>query len=415
LLNRCLTWGIVLILLGSTTINYIDRQSLSILAPVLREEFKLSNSAYAAILNAFMISYTIMYGLGGWLIDRLGVRKGMSLSVIWWSTASCLQSLANGAFGLGLCRALLGMGEGGNWPAFAKAISMWVPSKMQSLAVGIANSGRSVGSAIAVPLIAWLTVHWGWRFAFFATGTLGFIWLGLWIWATLRLDRISPGLSSAKGSASEKRLGWIRLLQYRQTWSVFVCRFLADPIWYFYVFWMPEFLKRERGLELSTIGMVGWIPYVVADISNFASGGVSSWLLHRGWSVNRTRKTIMAISALLCPLGVSAVFCHSLFWTMFFISLGTFSVIFWAVTVHAIPLDFFPTAYVGSVFGFGGTGSSLGTVFTTWAIGWALDRFHSYTPVFIFVGLLLPTAFIVGTLVMGKVHPLEIRLSNGVS
>jgi MFS transporter, ACS family, aldohexuronate transporter len=155
--------------------------------------------------------------------------------------------------------------------------------------------------------------------------------------------------------------------------------------------------------------MVAWIPYLVADISNFASGGISSWLLHLGWSVNRTRKTIMALSAIICPLGVSAVFCQSLFWTLFFISLATFSVIFWAVTVHSIPMDFFPTEYVGSVFGFGGVGSSLGTVVTTWAIGLVLDRLHSYTPVFIFIGSLLPTAFVVGTLVMGKVQPLEIR------
>jgi MFS transporter, ACS family, aldohexuronate transporter len=155
--------------------------------------------------------------------------------------------------------------------------------------------------------------------------------------------------------------------------------------------------------------MVGWIPYVVADISNFASGGLSSWLLHHGWSVNQTRKTMMAASAILCPLGVTAVFCESLFWTMFFISLATFSVIFWAVTVHSIPMDFFPTEYVGSVFGFGGTGSSLGTVFATWAIGLVLDRFHSYTPVFIFVGSLLPTAFIIGTLVMGRVYPMTIH------
>jgi MFS transporter, ACS family, aldohexuronate transporter len=409
MLSRRFTWTLVIILLGSTTINYIDRQSVSVLAPVLREEFNLSNSAYAAILNAFMISYTIMYGVGGWIIDKLGVRGGLSLSVILWSVASCLQAFARGAVSMEFCRALLGMGEGGNWPAFAKGISMWVPKKMQSLAVGIANSGSSVGSAIAVPLIAWLTLHWGWRFAFLVTGSFGFLWLGIWLCATSRLDKISPGLSSARAPTPIKRISWLRLLRYRQTWSVFICRFLADPIWYFYVFWMPEFLKRERGLELSTIGMVGWIPYVVADISNFASGGLSSWLLHRGWSLNRTRKTIMAASAIICPLGVAAVFCDTLFWTMFFISLATFSVIFWAVAVHSIPMDFFPTEYVGSVFGFGGTGSSLGTVFTTWAIGLVLDRFHSYTPVFIFVGSLLPLAFIIGTSMMGKVYPLTIE------
>jgi len=409
LLSPRFTWALVFLLLGSTTINYIDRQSLSVLAPVLREEFKLSNSDYAAVLNAFMISYTIMYGVGGWVMDKLGVRRGLSLSVIWWSVASCLQAFARGAFSLGFFRVLLGMGEGGNWPAFAKAISMWVPKKMQALAIGIANSGSSVGSAIAAPLIAWLTIHWGWRFAFFLTGTFGFFWLGAWLWATHQLGKISPELASAQPSVITRRMSWIQLLRYRQTWSIFICRFLADPIWYFYVFWMPEFLKRERGLELGAIGMVAWIPFVVADIANFACGAVSGWLLHLGWSVNRTRKTIMAVSAVFCPLGVSAVFCHGVFWTIFFISVATFSFIFWAVTVHSVPVDFFPSEYVGSVFGFGGTGSSLGTVFATWAIGLMLDRLHSYTPVFICIGSLLPVALIVGTLMMGKVYPLKLE------
>ncbi len=406
------TWLLVFLLLGSTTINYIDRQSLSVLAPLLREEFKLSNSDYAAILNAFMISYTIMYGVGGWVIDRVGVRRGLSVCVIWWSVASCLQAAARGAVSLGFFRALLGMGEGGNWPAFAKAISMWVPKKMQSLAIGIANSGSSVGSAIAAPLIAWLTIHWGWRFAFLVTGTFGFFWLAVWLWATRRLEKPALVGSSAQPASTAARVSWGRLMRYRQTWSIFICRFLADPIWYFYVFWMPEFLKRERGLELGAIGMVAWIPFVVADIGNFASGAVSAWLLHLGWSVNRTRKTIMAASALVCPLGVAAVYCRSVFWTIFFISVGIFAFIFWSVTLHSVPVDFFPSEYVGSVFGFGGTGSSLGTVVATWAIGRVLDRFHSYAPVFIFIGSLLPVAFIVGSLVMGKVVPIEIRRAD---
>jgi MFS transporter, ACS family, hexuronate transporter len=276
------------------------------------------------------------------------------------------------------------------------------------LAIGIANSGSSVGSAVAAPLIAWLTLRWSWRLAFFVTGTFGFFWLGAWLWATKRLAALSPPDSSTQSSIPTKRIAWRQLLRYRQTWAVFICRFLADPIWYFYTFWMPEFLKRERGLELGAIGMVAWIPFVVADIGNFACGAISGWLLHLGWSVNRTRKTMMALSALICPIGVIAVFCQSVPWTLFFICVGIFAFIFWAVTLHSVPVDFFPSQYVGSVFGFGGTGSSLGSVFTTWAIGLMLDRLHSYTPVFLCVGTLLPIAFVVGTLVMGKVYPLEI-------
>lgn len=395
-----MTVWLVLLLLGSTTINFIDRQSLSVLAPVLREEFKLSNSDYAGVLNAFMVSYTIMYGIGGWVIDRLGVRKGLSLAVIWWSVASCMQALSAGPVSLGFFRFLLGMGEGANWPAFAKAISLWVPRKMQSLAIGIANSGSSLGTAIAAPLVAWLTIHWGWRLAFLVTGTFGLFWLVAWLSATRKLDQAATSPNQAP------RLRWTGLLRYRQTWGVFVCRFLADPVWYFYLFWIPEYLKRERGLELAAIGMVAWIPFVVADLANFACGGISTWLLHRGWNLNRLRKTIMAVSATICPLGIYAVFAESLFWTVSFISLAIAAYVFWTVTVHSLPVDFFPPEYVGSVFGFGGTGSSLGTIIATWAIGLILDRFHSYTPVFILIGALLPIAFVAGSVTLGKVQPL---------
>ena len=402
--NSRFTWLLVFLLLGSTTINFIDRQALSVLAPVLREEFRLSNSDYARILNAFMIAYTIMYGIGGWVIDRLGVRRGLSLAVVWWSVAASLQATASGPVSLASYRFLLGVGEGANWPAFAKAISLWVPKRMQSLAIGIANSGSSLGTAMAAPLIAWLALRWGWRWAFLVTGTFGFFWVAVWLCATRRLQ-----VGSTNAERTSDRVPWRRLLQYRATWGIFVCRFIADPVWYFYVFWIPEFLKRERGLELGAIGMVAWIPFAVADVANFACGGFSSWLLHRGWSVHTTRKTIMAWSAAVCPLGVCAAFSQSLFWTVFFISVAILAYVFWTVTVHSLPVDFFPSEYVGSVFGFGGTGSSLGTVLATWIVGLSLDRFGSYSIVFVCIGSLLPIAYLLGGLVLGKIQPVEVQ------
>jgi len=396
-------WGLVFLLLGSTTINQIDRVSISVLGPLLREEFHLSASKYAAILNAFMVSYMFMYAAGGWLVDRLGVRRGLSACITWWSIASSLQGLARGPLSMSCYRALIGIGEGGNWPAFAKAISLWVPKKMQSLALGIANSGSSVGTIIAYPLLASLTVNWGWRFAFIATGSLGFAWLVAWLWATKEL--------SEPKTPPRERIPWIQLLRHRQTWSVFVGRFLADPIWYFFVFWLPDFLKYERGLDLAATAKIGWIPYVMADIGNFTGGGVSSWLLHRGWSLNRVRKTVMILAAVICPCMIAAVYTKSLFWTMFFISLSVFVFICWAVTLHALPGDFFPPDYVGSVFGFGGMGSSLGTVVFTRIVGLMLDHFHSYKPVFLAAGCLLPVACTLTLLLMGTVSPLEIRKS----
>ena len=400
---------LVTLLLGSTTINYIDRQVLSVLAPILRDEFRLSNAQYAGILNAFLITYAFSYALAGWVMDRLGVGRGLTLAVVWWSAAGMLTSLAQGPLSMGFFRALLAIGEGGGWPSFAKAVAMWVPANARTLAIGVCNSGSSLGAMIAPPLVVFVTGRYGGQAAFLVTGALGFVWVAAFqVFRLLhpRMRESDRGFSAA-GPAAE-RVRWRSLIGYRQTWAVFFCRFFADPLWYFYVFWIPEFLTRERGLDLKAIGAVAWIPFLVSDIANFAGGYLTLRLQRAGWSPDRTRKTLMALATLMSPVGIAAVFMRSLLWTMVFICVAIFFWIFWSVTVHTLPGDYFPPHAVASVYGFGGTGSTVGSVISTWAVGRTLDLTHSYVPVFIGIGLLMPVAFVVGTALMGKVEPVKL-------
>jgi len=397
---------LVALLLFETTINYVDRQVVSVLAPTLMAEFHMSNSLYALVINVFMATYALSYAFAGWVIDRLGVGRGLSLSVIWWSIADMATALARGPFSLGVYRSVLAVGEGGAWPAFAKAVSLWVPKKARALAMGACNSGSSLGAMIAPPVVVWIAAVAGWRACFVITGAIGLVWC-VAFWAFQRLHPEMARAEAIPKLASDK-IPWLTLLRYRQTWAVFACRFMADPMWYFFVFWMPSFLAKERGLNLAGIGAVGGIPFLAAMIANFAAGYAILLLERAGWSVNRTRKTIMAASALLSPIGIAAVFVHSLFWTMAVITAAVFFWMFWSVAVHTLSNDYFPPRAVASVYGFAGTGSTVGTVIATWAVGHVLDLTHSYTPVFIGIGLTMPVAMIVGFSLMGKVE--QVRL-----
>ena len=399
---------LISLLLAETTINFIDRQVVSVLAPTLRGEFHLSNSQYAAIVNAFLVTYAVSYSFAGWVLDRLGVGRGLTLALTWWSGAGMLTALSGGPLSLGFFRSLLAIGEGGAWPAFAKAIALWVPQEARTFAIGVCNSGSSLGAMIAPPLVAWLTSLGGWRMAFIATGGIGFLWVA----AFSVFRRLHPEMARTErvvtAAAAHGGLSWGELLRYRQTWAIFFCRFFADPLWYFYVFWIPEFLARERGLNLAGIGAVAWIPFLMADLSNLAGGYLTMRLQKSGWSVNRTRKTVMASGAVLSLAGIFAVFAHTLFWTIGLISFAIFFWMMWSISVHSLAGDYFPARAVASAYGIAGTGSTAGSVIATWAVGRTLDLTHSYAPVFVGIGLLMPVAMLVGFTLMRRVEPVEL-------
>lgn len=405
---------LVALLLGETTVNFIDRQVVSVLAPTLRSEFHLSNSAYAGIVNAFQVTYAVSYTFAGWALDRLGVGLGLTLAISWWSGAGMLTSLARGSLSLGFFRSLLAVGEGGAWPAFAKAVAIWVPPEARTLAIGICNSGSSLGAMIAPALVALLTARFGWRTAFVATGAIGFLWVA----AFLLFRRTHPEMGRAeremRAIPPPKGLRWADLIRYRQTWAIFFCRFFADPLWFFYVFWIPEFLTRERGLNLAGIGAVAWIPFLVADLSNFTGGYITLRMQRAGWSANRTRKTMMAIAALASPIGIFAVFAHTVAATIALICVAIFFWMFWSISVHTLAGDYFPPRAVGSVYGIAGTGSTLGSVISTWAVGRTLDITQSYAPVFVGIGVLMPVAMVIGFTLMRRVEPVTLRSGGAV-
>jgi ACS family hexuronate transporter-like MFS transporter len=327
------------------------------------------------------------------------VGRGLTLSVIWWSAANMLSGFARGALSLGFFRGLLAIGEAGAWPAFAKAVAMWVPTDARTLAIGVCNSGSSLGAVVAPPLVAWLTLRWGWRASFVATGGIGFVWVAAFLWFRAK----HPAMEEAGLKVSG--LSWTKLLGYRQTWAVFWCRFFADPLWYFFVFWIPEFLTRERGLDLAGIGAVAWIPFLVAGIGNLTGGYLTLLLQRAGWTVNRTRKTLMVVATVVSPVGILAVYAHTLFWTITLISVSVFFWMFWSIAVHSLAGDYFPARAVASVYGIAGSGSTIGSAISTWAVGAVLDKTHNYSLVLTGLSALMPLAMIVGFSLMRRVEP----------
>jgi MFS transporter, ACS family, hexuronate transporter len=396
------TWVFIFVLLGSTILNFLDRQTLSILAPTIMGEFRLTNTDYALIISVFQVSYMLMYSLGGRLSDILGVRRGMTIFVVWWSVACMLQSLVTGARSLTLVRSLLAVGEGGNWPAAVKAVAERVPASVRPLAVGIVNSGSSLGAIIAPLLVGWLALRFNWRVAFLVTGMLGFVWLPIWLYSTRHHPRQAARTSS--GAA----IPWSSLFRFRQAWAIFLGRFLGDQVWFFYVFWLPSYLDKERHLNLAGIASVAWIPFAAAAAGNWTGGGVAGILAKKGWSVNASRKLVLFVAAAGASIGVLAAYASSLAVAMAAISATAFFYMAWAATLQTLTVDFFPPSYVGTVFGFAGSGSSLGTMLTAPLIGFIVDTTNSYGAIMIAAGLLLPLTQIMVALAAGRVRRLEI-------
>lgn len=388
---RYLRWWIAGLLFLATVINYVDRQTLSVLAPVLREQFHMSNTDYSRIVFAFLLAYTFMQSGSGRLMDWLGTRRGFSLTIAWWSVAAMLHTAANSILHFGIFRFLLGLGEAGNWPGGVKTVSEWFPTKERAFAVGLFNSGSCLGAVLAPPLVAWIALHWSWRVAFLWTGSLGFLWLALWLilyrlprdhpWITLEEREHIRSNAGVSRPAKRNRIRWLDLFQYKQVWGLVLARMLTDPVWWFYAFWLPEYLKSERHFSLAMIGYFGWIPFLTADAGNFVGGGLSSYLVRRGWRVLAARKTTMFGSAAVMLVGIPAVLTGSPALALVLISVATLAYSSWATNILTLPADLFPNEVVASVSGLSGTGAGIGGMIFTLMTGVVVDRF-SYVPVF---------------------------------
>jgi ACS family hexuronate transporter-like MFS transporter len=374
-------WWIVWTLFFSTAINYINRQTLSVLAPVIAREFHLNHSQLSNVFGAFQFAYAGTWLLGGIVLDTIGTRLGLSIAVVWWSLISIFTSFANSAFVFGALRFLLGIGEGFNWPGASKAVAEHFPAQERSLAVAIFDSGSSVGGAVAAVAIPWIALEVGWRFAFTFAGVLGFLWLALWL-AVYPRSRRSTG--SAKPAALNLRKvdTWLPLLKRRETWAVVIGRSLTDPIWWFYVFWLPEYFSDTRGFSLKQIAMFTWIPFVAADLGNFAGGLSSGALVKNGISVLRARKWVCIVSCIPMLAGIPAVLIGNAYSSLAFICLALFGYASWSTMGLTLPSDLFPSEIVATVTGLTGLAAGLsGTLFTL-LVGTLVDHF-SYLPAFI--------------------------------
>ena len=309
-------WVIIGLICMLTVINYIDRQTLSVLAPTIREAFGMSNVSYARVVTTFLLGYTLSQAISGRLLDRIGTRAGFMLFVGIWTVASMLHSIAGTVVQLAALRFLLGVGEAGNWPGAAKAVAEWFPVRERAFAMAIFNSGSTVGAVIAPPVIAWVALTYGWRKAFFIGAGLSALMMVLWYFFYFTPDR-NPRLSASEreyiraGQGADDAGGaaarpWLSLFGYRQVWAVIAGRFFTDPIWWFLISWLPNYLKSERGFSLQLIGLLAWISFSPTSAPS-AAGRRPAFLIRRGWTVNAARKVVLVASILLVPLGVALI------------------------------------------------------------------------------------------------------------
>jgi len=391
-------WWIVGLLFLATVINYIDRQTLSILSATLREELKLTDKDYANAVSAFLFSYLIMYTVSGRLIDRYGVRLGVSVCIVWWSIAAMLTALARGPLSLAFFRGLLGIGEPGIFPAGVKACGEWFPRKSRALATGIFSSGSAVGAIIAAPLIAWLTLKFGWQMAFVIPGALGLLWLPLWL-KVYRHPARHPAVAPADLAQLEldapgaPQPRWRDVLAKRHVWGLVASRLFSDPVWFFYLFWLPDYLQRIRHLSLAEIGLYAWIPFLFADLGNVLGGMASDALIRRGWPAVRARVAVLASVALLAPLGAMVGFLESTAAAIGVTCMITFLCQAWSTNIATLSADVTERNETGTVMGMmGSAGSAMGLVFAQ-ILGFAISTF-GYASAFVMAACLHPLALL---------------------
>jgi ACS family hexuronate transporter-like MFS transporter len=394
-------WYIAVLLFFSTVICYLDRLTISILAPVIKTDLGLNNVQYAAITSWFLISYSVFQSVFGGIYDKYGTKKVFSFAIVLWSISAMLHSVAKGFRGFAAFRFLLGIGEAGNWPGSIKAIAEWFPARQRAFGLSIVNTGAALGSVIAPPLIIFLQLRYGWKTTFIATGALGFIWLVAWLLIyrdPLKHKRItqeekdlifSDGQLKGKAVPEQKKKTWRELLALKQVWGIVLARFFGDPIWWMYLIWLPSYLYEARGFSLKEIGMFAWFPFLASGIGSLTGGWFSGFMISRGKTVNYSRKIAILIPTLLMPLGIVAIYVPTAIQALVMMSIVLFGFQFWVNNIQTLASDFFNTTEVGRVTGLAQTGAGIGAIVFTMLIGWIVDN-YSYSPVIVIGGILGP-------------------------
>ena len=407
-------WRIALVLSIAIAISYLDRQALSIAIAAIQREIPLTNTDFSRLQIAFLAAYGLMYAGGGALIDWLGTRRGFVVIMIWWSLACAGHGLAQGFGSLALSRFLLGVGEGGGFPAATKAVAEWFPARERSTAMGIINAGTAVGAVIAPPLLAAIILTASWRWAFIVCGLAGLGWTVWWAreyYPPAQHPSLSPAEREtiaevfAAPAANEPAMPWSSLLRVRAVWGLVLAKFLTDGAWYFYLFWLPKYLYDARGFDVKQVGYYAWIPYAAAGVGSLIGGWFSSWLLTRGRSIDASRKIALGLSALVMPLIIFVTQVPVELAIVLF-SIAFFGQQSWSTLVMIVPTDMFPRRVVGSVAGLVGFGGAMGGIVSNLMAGRMLDLGLGYGMVFSIMGMCHVTAFIVILLMIPRIQPL---------
>ena len=429
-------WLICALLFFAAAINYIDRQVIGLLKPTLQEQFHFDEQDSAAIVFTFQAASAIGLLLSGRIMDRIGVRRGFALAVVVWSIGAVMHGAADwlpwlriptlsidppavvflggATAGLALSRLVLGLGEAGNFPASIKAVAEWFPKKERALATGIFNSGTNIGALVTPLVVPWITLAYGWQWAFVITGVLGFGWV-IWWFVSYRDPEMHPGVNAAElaiiqSDPVEKTaaIPWSRLLPHRQTWAFAAGKFLTDPIWWLYLFWVPDFLKRNHGLDLKTMGLPLVVIYLVADVGSIGGGWLSSHLIKRGWSTNAARKTAMLVCALAVVPMLAAAQVKSLWMAVALVSIAAAAHQGWSANLFTLVSDMFPKRAVGSVVGIGGMAGSVGGMLIALVVGAILQKTGSYVPIFVMAASAYLVALVIIQLLVPQLAPADL-------
>lgn len=402
-----LRWHIAVLLCLASALNYLDRQTLSVLIGTIKADLGFNNADYGAINAWFLASYGVMYAVSGLVIDRIGTRRGFTLFVSGWSLANMLHIFAATVGQFSFFRFLLGVFEPGSFTGGMRAVSEWFPMRDRALAVGIFNAGTAFGSMFAAPVVSFIAYYFGWRAAFLVTGALGFVWVAAWM-VFFKLPKDHPRLSEEerqliladRSEESEQPVSLLRLLRMRETWGCVLVRVLTDPISYFLLFWMPLYFQHSHGFDLKQIGMFVWIPYAVAAVGNIFGGGMPRWLIGRGWELNRARKTTMTVMTFLMPVFcVLATQVSNPALALAIVAGMTFCHASWGnITLVA---EVFPKNAVGTVTGLGGALGSLMSALSQLYIGRVVEVL-GFTPIFIACAVLYPLALLLVQLMIGR-------------
>ncbi|HVZ56385.1 MAG TPA: MFS transporter [Chitinophagaceae bacterium] len=380
-------WTVVGLLFFATTINYLDRQVIGLLKPALEKEFSWTESDYSYIVMAFSAVYALGLLVFGRIIDFIGTKPGYAISIVVWSLAAMAHALATSTLGFGICRAMLGAGESGNFPAAIKAVTEWFPRKERALATGLFNSGANIGAVLAPAVVPWLAIHYGWQAAFGLTGIFGFVWLIFW-WIYYdkpsRQKRLSRQefeyihLDDAHQSREEgASIPWLKLFTYRQTWTVLAGKFLTDPIWWFFLFWLPAYFSSTFRLNLGSLGAPLIVIYTATSIGSIFGGWMSSYLIKKGWKVYKARKITLLTFALCVVPVIFTRYAPNMWVAVGLISLAAASHQAWSANMYTIASDMFPKNCVSAVIGIGGMAGSVGGILFPLVVGLLLDHYKA--------------------------------------